>query len=94
MADHIVEVVDERELKGVLDFAEHVIMSPSRAWQEFNLDQKQRFQNIVFPGGVVLHRTEGFGTPSTSTIFRYLEVFAGQKPELVAHTGIEPVFRP
>ena len=43
MSDHHVEVMEERELQGVLKFAEFVIESPARAWAEFSLDQRQRF---------------------------------------------------
>jgi site-specific DNA recombinase len=91
MSDLHVEVMEERELKGVLDFAEHVIKNPARAWAEFNLDQKQRFQKIVFPEAVEFDREQGFGTPSTSLIFRYLRQIQAGESNMAPQRGFEPL---
>ena len=57
---------------------------------EFNLDQKQRFQRILFPDGLEFDGKE-FGTALTSPIFRYLQSFQPANEEVVARTGFEPV---
>ena len=66
MSDHHVEVMDEREPKGVLEFAEFVLENKARAWAEFTVDQRQRFQNVVFPEGLDFDRETGFGTCVTT----------------------------
>jgi site-specific DNA recombinase len=90
MADHHVEVIEERELKGVLDFAEYVFESPARAWAEFNLDQRQRFQNMIFPEGLVFDREKGFGTSKTAPIFKYLRAISAGESNLAPQVGLEP----
>jgi site-specific DNA recombinase len=90
VVDHHVEVMEEQELKGLLDFAEHVITKPARAWIEFNPEQRQRFQNIVFPSGLAFSRTTGLGTPIIATIFKYLKGVSAKKEELAPQVGLEP----
>lgn len=90
MADLHVEVMEERELCGVLEFAEFVIGSPARAWAEFNLDQRQRFQNIIFPEGLEFDREKGFGTPVIAPIFSYFRDLGSEKSKMAPQVGFEP----
>ena len=56
-------------------------------------DQKQRLQEVLFPRGVQFE--EGvYRTAETSMVFFKLEGNESEKEDLVALTGIEPVFRP
>jgi hypothetical protein len=43
---------DELDLEAVLDFAEKVSLDAPRLWLEANLDQRQRFQTLLFPDGL------------------------------------------
>lgn len=61
----------ESDIEDVLNVAEHVILNASRLWVEFNLDQKQRFQQMLFPNGVTFLAGE-IGTTATCSIFKLL----------------------
>ncbi len=92
--DSVDSTLEEREVKGLLDFALHILENPGRAWWEFTLDQRQRFQRIAFPEGLTIERTGGVGTAVTSPVFKYLAAIRGEKNRLVAPAGIEPALRP
>jgi hypothetical protein len=54
------------------------------------IDQKQRLQQILFPGG--LQFADGiYRTAATCLLFSLLQTIEVEKEELVAPTGIEPV---
>ena len=44
--------VDELDIEAVLNFATHAIADASRFWSVATLDQRQRFQKILFPKGL------------------------------------------
>ena len=44
--------LDDLDVEGVLNFAEHVLTNAGRLWTELSLDQKQRLQQVLFPKGV------------------------------------------
>lgn len=43
---------EELDIEAVLDFAEKVSLDAPRLWLEANLDQRQRFQALLFPDGL------------------------------------------
>jgi len=57
------------------------------------LEQKQRFQRILFPEGLAFDG-EGFGTPATCLAFSYLREVSSRKSSLASRTGVEPVSPP
>jgi hypothetical protein len=60
-------------------------------WQEMSLDQKQRFQQLLFPEGV--HFSNGvYRTAVTCLMFNELQPKNIEKERLVALPGIEPGF--
>jgi hypothetical protein len=69
--------LDELDVEGVLNFAEHVLLNTSRLWVECSLEQKQRLQSILFPKGVTYSKG-AFGTTELSRIFRMLHLVSGQ----------------
>ena len=81
------------DVETVLNFSEHVILNAARLWTEFSLEQKQRFQRILFPKGVTFSEC-GFGTASTCMIFNLLHQPEAQKTRLATPTGFEPVLPP
>ncbi len=93
-ADSIDNELELAEVKGILDFAEHVVSRPARASEEFGFDSRLRFQKIVFPEGTAWEPRGGFIEPVISPIFSFLREIQAQEPRMVAPTGIEPVFRP
>jgi site-specific DNA recombinase len=80
----------ECDIEGVLNFAEHVMLNASRLWAEFSLEQKQRFQRLLFPQGVRFQDGE-FGTDAISPVFNGLQPSENEKQSLATLTGIEPV---
>jgi hypothetical protein len=40
---------EELDVEAVLAFAERVSLNASRMWLEANLEQRQRFQSLLFP---------------------------------------------
>jgi site-specific DNA recombinase len=83
---------EELDIEAVIDFAENVFMDAARLWFEMSTDQKQRFQQVLFPEGVDF--TDGnYRTTATCLMFSGLEPKQPEKEQLVALTGIEPVSR-
>ena len=55
---------EELDIEAVLDFAERVSLNAARLWLEANLTQRQRFQALLFPGGLQVEKGE-IRTPVT-----------------------------
>ena len=78
------------DIEAVLNFAQYVVLNASRLWTEMNLDQKQRFQKVLFPSGVTFNG-ESFGTAETCIFFKMLQISAAQESSVASPTGFEPV---
>jgi site-specific DNA recombinase len=63
--------LEELDVLGVLAFAEHALTNASRLWLDASLDQKQRFQSVMFPDGLRFDGEE-FGTAVTCLAFSQL----------------------
>jgi site-specific DNA recombinase len=85
--------IDEMDVDTALGFAEFVLSNAPRLWVELPLEQKQRLQQTLFPRGVQF-KNGFYGTAETSMIFFDLGGKEVKRKDLVALTGIEPVFRP
>jgi hypothetical protein len=72
-------VINQLDIEGVLAFAEYVFTNPGRFWMELGLEQKQRFQQVMFPDGLRFDG-EKFGTAVTCLAFKRLDESAS--PEL------------
>ena len=82
------ETIDAEEL---VEFALNVLVNASNLWKTATLEQKQRFQQVLFPEGV--EYTDGdYRTTATCMLFNGLETEEAEKEELVALPGIEPGF--
>ena len=82
--------LEDLEVEAVLGFAEQVLIDAPRLWIEFDLDQRQQFQRLVFPEGLVFDG-DGFRTAVTNSVFSYLQGTELQNEGVVARTGVEPV---
>ncbi len=69
----------------------NVLLNASNLWKTASLDQKQRFQRVLFPEGVE-YINGGYRTTATCMLFNGLEPQEAEKEELVALPGIEPGF--
>ena len=80
------EAIDAEE---VIEFALEVLVNASNLWKTSSLDQKQRFQQVLFPEGVE-YIDGDYRTTATCMLFNGLEADEVEKEELVALPGIEP----
>jgi len=85
--------IDQIDIESAVSFGEFMLLNAASLWVNLSLEQKQRFQQVLFPRGV---RFAGgvYRTEQTSMIFSELAVVQPKKEDLVALTGIEPVFQP
>ena len=56
-----------------------------------SLEQRQRFQQLFFPDGIVFDGNRFVGTRVTAPAFSYLQEIRTENEGLVDLTGIEPV---
>jgi site-specific DNA recombinase len=80
---------EDLDLEGILDFAEFVISNPEKLWKDSALNQKQRFQKVLFPQGLKFGNQE-FGTSESAPIYTLISQSQTPVNTLVAPRGIEP----
>lgn len=83
--------VEELDVDELLEFAESVLPNAARTWADAAPDTKRRFEQALYPEGVVYDPAETFRTVPTPLVFKSLEVADGGKSRVVARTGFEPV---
>ena len=84
--------VEELDVEGLLGFAAHLLTNASRLWLALDLDQKLRFQSVLFPSGVTFDG-ESFRTPETSSIFNYLRALSAENGNVASPTGLDQLDR-
>lgn len=62
---------EELDIEAVLDFAERVSLNAPRLWLEADLNQRQRFQSLLFPGGLQVLKGE-IRTPVSTSFYEDL----------------------
>jgi DNA invertase Pin-like site-specific DNA recombinase len=81
--------LDEIDVDEVVSYANDVLTDAAGFWVRSSVDQKQRFQSILFPEGVCFDGA-GFGTPATCFVISYLRDVSAQNVSLASRTGVEP----
>jgi site-specific DNA recombinase len=84
---------NELDMESVISFAEQVFLDAPQMWQLMSPDQKQRFQQVLFPEGVQFSGGV-YRTATTCLAFNGIATEIPAKEELVALAGIEPAFWP
>ncbi len=84
---------DEIEIEQLLDFAENLLLDAAGTWDQSGLEQKQRLQQVLFPRGIAYSNGQ-YRTAATNPMFNMLQQPTAESGQLVALTGIEPVFQP
>jgi hypothetical protein len=64
--------IDELDIEALVNFATSVLDDTSRFWSTATLEQKRRFQKVLFPEGITFDGKR-FGTATTCFAFSYLE---------------------
>ena len=67
----------------LLEFSKSMLVNIGQAWAKANVDQKQRVQNVLFPGGLKYHAQKGILNPDNDCLFSQLEAFLGGKMNMV-----------
>ena len=86
--------LDEVDVEAILNFAETFLLNTARIWLEMSLEQRQRFQKVLFPEGIEVMPHCGIRTAVTCPVFKMLQ------PEMTPHTslatpaGFEPALPP
>ena len=85
--------VDEKDVDGVLAFAEYLLLNAGRVWQEAALTQRQQIQRAIFPNGLPFDGRQ-FGTAPTCLAFSNLRGNDGGTNGMASPPGFEPGFWP
>jgi len=85
--------IDEMDLEAALNFATNALSNAAQFWIQCSPEQKQRFQRVLFPNGLVFEG-ESYRTAETCLAFSYLQAISSGDPSLASRTGIEPVSPP
>jgi hypothetical protein len=80
-------VLDQLDVEGVLGFAEHLLTNAARLWLGLELNQKQQFQQVLFPEGLRFDG-EKFGTAVTCLAFRKLDMYDEPISGMASPTGL------
>lgn len=57
--------LDRLDIEGVMNTAEYVTRNMTTIWDKLDIDNRQRFQAVLFPDGLTYSKTERFGTEVT-----------------------------
>jgi hypothetical protein len=85
--------LEELDIEAALNFAISALRNAARFWTQCSSDQKQRFQRVLFPDGLIFDG-EGYRTASTCLAFSYLREISCEEVSLASRTGVEPVSPP
>lgn len=83
--DSALEHVNIEEL---LVYAQQFITDLAGKWKTLESKNQQKFQNLVFPEGIIYHPEKGFGTHQTGCVFKAFDLLSNQNPSLVFPMGI------
>ena len=82
---------DALDCDTACSYLEHLLCNLHLLWDQSDAAVKRSFGRLIYPAGVTCSK-KGLGTPVTNSIFSILGSENVPKDELVALTGIEPVF--
>ena len=84
----------ELDKEEIIDYAIKFITDAAAVWREATLDNKQRFQRMIFPKGIKYDFSIGFGTAEISPLYRFMHIQKGanapEKSSMVIPRGFEP----
>jgi site-specific DNA recombinase len=72
----------------------NLLLDISTAWMRGTVDQRQMFQKILFPNGLVYSQSKGILNTDKECLFSKLEEFMSDYLSLASPTGFEPVLPP
>jgi hypothetical protein len=81
------------DLEAALNFAMKALSNAASFWNQCSPEQKQTFQRILFPKGLVFEGTS-YRTATTCLAFKYLQRISSGESSLASRTGVEPLSPP
>ena len=85
--------LEELNLEAALNFATSAVSNAALFWTQCSADQKQRFQRVLFPDGLIFDG-KSYRTATTCIAFSYLREISSGDSSLASRTGVEPVLPP
>jgi len=85
--------LEELDIEAALNYATDALRNAGRFWIQCSADQKQNFQRVLFPEGLVFDG-KSYRTAPTCIAFNYLQGISEGKSSLASRTGVEPVSPP
>ena len=85
--------LEELDIEAALNYATNALQNAAKFWIQCSSDQKQNFQRVLFPEGLVFDG-ESYRTAPTCIAFSYLQGISERKSSLASRTGVEPVSPP
>ncbi len=86
--------IEEWDIETAIAYAINFMKDLPRQWADYTLEQKQRFQQLVFPEGIKYARDKGMLEPKLSPIYEILQGSDPEKFDLVPPERIELPFPP
>jgi hypothetical protein len=84
--------IDEMDLEAALNFATNALSNAAQFWIQCSPEQKQRFQRVLFPDGLIFDG-ESYRRYNLFS-FQLLQAIGSGDSSLASRTGIEPVSPP
>ena len=81
--------LEEIDVEGLLDFAEHVLNNAAHLWLDASPEVKRRLQTVIFPEGLRFRDGE-LGTATTYLAFSHLQGIGADRKGLASPPGISP----
>jgi len=82
--------LDELDIDGVLNAAEYMFSNLAVLWDSMELNNRQRFQLVLFPSGLAYSMKDKYGTNVTSPVFNVLQNKSEGNSRMARPRGIEP----
>ena len=82
--------LDELDIEGVLNAADFMLRNLSTIWDSLLIDDRQRFQRVLFPDGLPYSEEQGFGTLVTSPVVNVLQRKSAGDDKVARPRGVEP----
>ena len=83
--------IEELNVEGILNYAENFMLNVPKLWKDADLDQRQRFQQLIFPEGLTYGKNGFIGTYVLSPVYGIFETSGGRKSTMVVPRGVEPL---
>lgn len=79
------------DLEATIEYAKQFISDLPRQWFDLGIENKIRFQKLIFPEGLPYLGNNKFGTAKLSVFFEINQQLQNQKTSLVGPIGFEPM---